>query len=287
MSHLELVKDKFDRLADELCGHTPLMIAYSGGVDSTYLLAVARRLLGKRQVLGVLADSPSLPRTALAEAVETAADFDLPLRVVETNELENPEYYRNGLDRCYHCKATLFSRMDALARDEGFAALAYGENADDARMVRPGRRAADKFCVLAPLRAAGLTKAEIRAASRELGLPTHDKPAQPCLSSRVGHGIPVTRETLHQVETAEAAMRRLGFVEFRVRHQMIDGAEVATVCVVPEEFPLLERLRPAIVAVVKESGYRRVQIDEKGYHPPEPKDPVTLEQELDKIVSIG
>ncbi|MFQ3578275.1 MAG: ATP-dependent sacrificial sulfur transferase LarE [Verrucomicrobiia bacterium] len=281
------VQDKLDYLEEILRRHTPLMVAYSGGVDSTFLLVFARRLLGKQLTMGVLADSPSLPRAALEDAVRMASEYDLPLRVVKTDELENPAYQRNGLDRCYHCKSTLFAKMDDLAKKEGFAALAYGENADDALMVRPGQRAAGRFRVLAPLRDAGLTKAEIRCSSRGLGLPTYDKPAQPCLSSRVGHGIPVTRETLHRVETAEAALRQLGFVEFRVRHRVVDGEEVAVICVVPEEFVFLESVRDKAVAAVKASGYRRVRVDEEGYRPPARKDPTVLERELDNIISIG
>ncbi len=211
------VTEKIAALETVLRDNAPLVVAYSGGVDSACLLAVAGRVLGD-QVLGVIADSPSLPRAALADAVEVARGFGVEVEVVRTEEMDNPDYASNPLNRCYFCKAELFAKMDELARTRGFRAIAYGENADDQAAQRPGSLAAAEFAVIAPLRAAGLAKADVRALSRELGLPTADAPAQPCLSSRIPHGTPVTREALGFVERGEASVRALGFRIFRVRY---------------------------------------------------------------------
>ncbi|NBV87853.1 MAG: TIGR00268 family protein, partial [Verrucomicrobia bacterium] len=175
---METLRAKQEVLRQILRDHAPLLIAYSGGVDSAYLLAEACRTLGPRAMLGVIADSASLPRKALAAALALAEGLHAPVEVVATGELQNPDYAKNPVNRCYFCKAELFSRLEALAAERKFKGLAYGENADDMLQVRPGRDAALRFRVLAPLRDAGLTKAEIRAASRELGLPTADAPAQ-------------------------------------------------------------------------------------------------------------
>lgn len=247
--------------------HAPLLIAYSGGVDSAYLLAAAHRALGD-QVTGAIADSPSLPRQALADALALAASVGAPVEVVRTDELANVDYASNPLNRCYFCKSELFNRLDQMARERGFAAIAYGENADDARQVRPGLRAAQEFAVVAPLKEAGLTKAEIRALSRELGLPTADAPAQPCLSSRIPHGTPVSVEALGMIEAGEAFVRGLGFRVFRVRHHQDGDGPVprARVQIAPAEMAERlagqeEALRNGLLAV----GYRAVDIDPQGY----------------------
>ncbi len=245
----------------------PLVVAYSGGVDSACLLAVAQRTLGS-EVLGVIADSPSLPRAALAEALEVGRGFGAEVEVVRTEEMENPDYASNPLNRCYFCKAELFTKLDGLARERGFRAIAYGENADDVAATRPGSKAAAEFSVVAPLKAAGLTKAEVREVSRELGLPTADAPAQPCLSSRVPHGTPVTPETLGFVERGEAAVRALGFRIFRVRY--LAGAEgdlpIARVQVGRDEMDRLddavrERMELGLLA----AGFGGVEVDPEGY----------------------
>src|SRR5688572_32430406 len=201
---------KRTRLQEILEAHAPLVIAYSGGVDSTLLLAEARRVLGGK-ALGVIADSPSLPRSALTEALATARTFGAEVDVVKTLELDNPDYAANPPNRCYFCKAELFQRLDTLAHARGFRAIAYGENADDMHHERPGRLAAAEFRIIAPLRDAGLTKAEIRELSRALGLPTAEAPAQPCLSSRIPWGTPVTPDALAMVEHGEEHLRALGF----------------------------------------------------------------------------
>ncbi len=248
-------------------------MAYSGGVDSAYLLAEAYATLGGGRMLGIIADSPSLPRRALAEAVALAGDLGAPVEVVRTAEMDNPEYAQNPPNRCYFCKAELFFALEGIAAERGFRGLAYGENADDMRQVRPGRIAAAEYRVLAPLRDAGLTKAEIRAASRALGLPTAEAPAQPCLSSRIPHGTPVTRDALAMVEAGEEWVRSLGFSVFRVRHivgeatlaEVAVSENVARVQIAPDEMRKLHALREALEDGLKRVGYARVDIDPDGY----------------------
>jgi uncharacterized protein len=265
------MKEKLALLRAQLQAHAPLVVAYSGGVDSAYLLAEAHRTLGA-QVLGVIADSPSLPRQALAEALALAEAIGAPVEVVKTSELDNPAYASNPPNRCYFCKAELFTNLDALARERGFRAIAYGENADDMRHERPGRQAAAEFAVLAPLRDAGLTKTEIRALSRELGLPTADAPAQPCLSSRIPWGTPVTTAALEMIERGEAGVRALGFRVFRVRHIVNTGAAhaapIARVQVAPEEMPRLSAVERELTAGLLSAGYAGVEIDPAGYRSP-------------------
>ena len=259
--------EKLAKLRAHLRAHAPLVIAYSGGVDSAYLLAEAHRTLGA-QVLGVIADSPSLPRQALADALALAEKIGASAEVVRTDELANPDYATNPPNRCYFCKAELFTKLDALAADRGFRAIAYGENADDMQQVRPGRQAATEFSILGPLRDAGLTKAEIRELSRALDLPTADAPAQPCLSSRIPHGTPVTTEALGMIERGEAHVRSLGFRVFRVRH-LADSAQPvrARVQIAPDEMPRLAAVAAALESGLLAAGYAAVEIDPAGYRP--------------------
>jgi pyridinium-3,5-biscarboxylic acid mononucleotide sulfurtransferase len=256
--------EKLDRLQSLLRAHAPLLVAYSGGVDSTCLLAVAHRTLGDR-VLAVIADSPSLPRKALAAALDVAGSLGAGVEVIATREFENELYVSNPPNRCYFCKAELFARMDALAAERGFTAIAYGENADDPAHLRPGSRAAAEFAVLAPLRQAGLTKEDVRRLSRLYGLPTADLPAQPCLSSRIPHGTPVTREAISLVERGEEAVRSLGFRVFRVRYLAPSGARVQ---VAPDEMASVARLRDKLCEVLRNAGFVFVEIDPKGYGAP-------------------
>ncbi len=253
--------DKTAALQDILRAHAPLLVAYSGGVDSACLLAFAHKTLGA-QALGVIADSPSLPRAALREALEVAQALGAKVEVVATTEFEDDRYLSNPPNRCYFCKAELFTRMDQLVRERGFAAIAYGENADDPAHLRPGSQAAKEFSVIAPLKQAGLTKADVRAISREMGLSTADAPAQPCLSSRIPHGTPVTREALDLVERGEAFIRTLGFRIFRVRFLAPASARLQ---VAPDEIPAAETQREKIEHGLRQIGFTAVEIDPAGY----------------------
>jgi uncharacterized protein len=239
-----------------------LMVAYSGGVDSAFLAGTAHRVLGDG-MLAVLADSASLARRDLEQACAFAQSLGMPLEVVETQELDKPEYARNDANRCFHCKDELFATMKALGGKLGFAAIAYGMNADDTKDYRPGQRAAAEHEVLAPLAEAGLTKMEVRALAKAAGYPLWDRPAAPCLSSRVEYGRAVTREVLEQVEKAEESMRQLGFRELRVRHH----GELARVEIARGELPraLSMEMLDAITAALKQAGYQYVTLDCTGF----------------------
>jgi pyridinium-3,5-biscarboxylic acid mononucleotide sulfurtransferase len=239
-----------------------LMVAYSGGVDSAFLAATAHRVLGDR-MLAVLADSPSLARRDMEQAITFAQFLGMPLRVIQTEELDKPEYQRNDANRCFHCKSELFAGMEALGAELGFTHIAYGMNADDTRDYRPGQRAAKEHEVLAPLAEAAMTKADVRLLSRAAGYDLWDRPAAPCLSSRVEYGRAVTREVLSQVECAEECMRQLGFREFRVRHH----GELARVEIARIEMPraLTMETLDAITAALRACGYQYVTLDTTGF----------------------
>ncbi len=209
--------DKLDQLRELLRSYGSCVVAYSGGVDSVFLAWVAHDVLGAKS-LAVIADSPSLPRRELEEALEVGRRFQFPVRVIRTREFDNPNYTANPANRCYFCKHELFTELTPIARAEGFAVIAYGENASDAGDYRPGADAAREFQVRAPLKEAGLTKADIRRLSAAFGLPTADKPQMACLSSRVPRGEPVTPQKLRMIEQAENILRDLGFYDVRVRH---------------------------------------------------------------------
>jgi pyridinium-3,5-biscarboxylic acid mononucleotide sulfurtransferase len=239
-----------------------VMVAYSGGVDSAFLAATAHRVLGAR-MLAVLADSPSLARRDMEQACAFAESIKMPLRVVATDELERPEYQRNDANRCFHCKDELFAVMGSLGAELGFSAIAYGMNADDTRDFRPGQRAAEQHAVLAPLADAGLTKVEVRALAKAAGYSLWDRPAAPCLASRVEYGRTVTREVLEQVERAEDSLRQLGFREFRVRHH----GDLARVEIARAELPgvLSMEMLDAITVALKKAGYQYVTLDCAGF----------------------
>jgi uncharacterized protein len=239
-----------------------VVVAYSGGVDSAFLAVFAHRVLGDR-ALAVTADSESLSGEQRELALDVARRFVFPHRLVETREIDNPLYARNDEDRCYHCKTELFRHLVPLAAAEGYAHVAYGLIVDDLSDFRPGHRAAAEAGVRAPLAEAGLTKEDVRALSRELGLPTAELPASPCLSSRLPYGTPVTLEALRRVERAEAAVRALGFRELRVRHL----GERARVEIAREEMGRLDdaALRAAVEQAVRAAGYAEATIDPEGY----------------------
>ncbi len=239
-----------------------LLVAFSGGVDSSYLAWAARQALGD-QCLAVTAVSPSYPVSHRAMAEQIVRDFDIPHQFVSTHEMESIEYRRNAPDRCYHCKSELFSRMDALLEELDYDALAYGINTDDQGDFRPGHRAAEEHRVRSPLLEAGLSKQEIRALSKLAGLPCWNLPASACLASRLPYGMEVTAERLDQVDRGETLLRALGLRQVRLRHH----GEIARIEVDPAEFEggISSDLMRRMAAAIKPLGFKWVSLDLEGY----------------------
>jgi pyridinium-3,5-biscarboxylic acid mononucleotide sulfurtransferase len=256
------LQSKGERLQANLRGLGRTLVAYSGGVDSAYLAWAAHQVLGDK-MLAIIADSPSLARTQLSDAVAFAQEQSIPLEVVATSELDRPEYVRNDSERCFFCKDELFTLMEDLRQARGFDAIAYGVNLNDQGDFRPGQRAAAHHRVVAPLLEVGLSKEEIRALAREAGLRVWDKPASACLSSRIEYGRPVTREALATVERGEDALRALGFRQLRVRHH----GEIVRIEIASEELP--RALDPAMAAkftsIFKALGFKFVTLDMEGF----------------------
>lgn len=279
---------KLTTLRDTLRSFGSSLIAYSGGVDSVFLAFVSNEVLPGRSVL-VIADSPSLPRRELKEALAIATRFHLPVRVVRTVEFSKSDYTSNPLNRCYFCKHELFSELVPLAKELGLAVISYGENASDIGDFRPGAQAASEFCIRAPLKEAGLTKSDIRKLSARFGLPTADKPQMACLSSRVPLGEAVTEQKLLMIEGAENLLHDLGFFDVRVRHHELPGASSAPHAppashlnnlAAPPMRPALARIEVGLAELprllvgataarvaeeLKRIGYAHVTLDLQGY----------------------
>jgi uncharacterized protein len=255
---------KVAELHEILAGLGTVAVAYSGGVDSAYLLAECLDVLGRDRVLALTADSPLTPRTELAEARALAAQLGAHHHVLPSNDLANSVIVANPPDRCYHCKFTRFESLLELARGEGFVNLVHGENADDVADYRPGSRAAEELGVRAPLREANLTKPEVRLLSKQRGLPTWDKPANACLASRFPYGTPLTASGLARVEAAEDILRRvLGLRQLRVRdHYPVARLEVPSAEIARLALP---QNRTTAVDALRRLGYRFVTLDLVGY----------------------
>jgi uncharacterized protein len=253
---------KHQRLEEQLSNLPSVIVAYSGGVDSAYLAYAAHHAMGKR-MLAVTALSASYSARDRQEAEKCVARFQFPHEFIETDELSNPSYRANHSDRCYFCKDELFSKLDALAGQRGFAAVAYGINHDDLGDWRPGQQAAREHKVLTPLLDAGLTKADIRELSRQVDLPVWDRPASACLSSRIAYGIEVTPERLAIVEKGEDALRALGFRQLRVRYH----GDLARIEISAEEMPraLDPSMARQFVAIFKALGFKFVTLDLEGF----------------------
>lgn len=254
--------EKQQRLLASLRNLHGLLVAFSGGADSAYLAWAAHAALGER-ALAVTALSPSYSRHDREQAEAFVRATGVRHEFIATHEFENPLYVANNADRCYHCKDELFDKMESIAKDRQFGAIAYGINADDTHDFRPGHRAAHEHRILAPLLDAALTKAEIRALSRRAGLPTWDRPASACLSSRVPYGVSVTPELLAQIERAEATLRNLGFRQFRVRAH----GDLARVEIALDEIAraIQGDVAQEIATGLKNAGFLYVALDLEGY----------------------
>ena len=260
------LSQKSDLLRETLAAAGSVLVAYSGGTDSAFLAYVAHQTLGDR-MLAVIADSASLPRKELAAALAFTAQHAIPTHILQTNELDHPDYIRNDSQRCFHCKDELFTQMELARQKLGFAHLAYGMNLDDqspgTAKFRPGQKAAAQHNALAPLVTAQLTKAEIRTLAREANLSLADKPASACLSSRIEYGRPVTTENLAQVEQAEDALHALGFPQVRVRHH----GDLARVEIDRNDLPRALTLDTLdrITAALRTLGFLYITLDTQGY----------------------
>lgn len=255
--------EKFERLKGIIRAYESVLVAFSGGVDSAFVLKVARETLGRERVKAVTAKSASFPARELEASCELARWMDVEQIVVETREMEKPGYVDNTVERCYFCKETLYEMIRPLADAEGFREVCNGTNLDDREDYRPGLKAAEQFAIRSPLVEAGFTKADVRYFSRELGLPTWDKPAQACLSSRIPYGQKVTDEKLEQIERAEDYLRDLGFGVIRVRHH----GSVARIEVGRAEMDRFfdEGFRDTVSRALKSMGFLYITLDLQGY----------------------
>ncbi len=254
--------EKFQRLINRFKELKRVIVAYSGGVDSTLLLKAGTLALGEN-CIGVTAKSETLTDDEYAAALKLATEHNFNMKTIQYSELAVENYAENPTNRCYFCKHELFSRLDRLAAEFNVPAIVEGSNADDVDDWRPGMKAAQELQVVSPLRDAGLTKAEIRDLAKALGLPNWDKPSAPCLSSRIAYGVQIDATKLKQVADGEKFLREQGFRIFRVRHH----EEIARIEVAPEEMDrlLAAPMRNAVAAKLKELGFRYVTVDLLGY----------------------
>lgn len=257
---MDELNTKLATLRERISGVESCAVAFSGGVDSTFVLQIAQQVLGAKAV-GVTALSESLPGGELEAAQDLARNIGARHVVLRTFETQDQDYLANAANRCYFCKTEMYSRIGDFARDEQIAAVLDGLNLDDLQDRRPGRAAAIERGVISPLVEAGLTKAEIRVLSREMGLPTWDKPALACLSSRIPHGTPISLRALSQVDRAEIFLRKLGVGQVRVRHH----GDVARIEVDPKDFPLVRSKASEIDAHLGALGFARIVLDPAGY----------------------
>ena len=254
------IEEKEQALLEELKSYGAIAVAYSGGVDSTYLADCAHEALGKKAMM-IIADSPSIPRDELQQAIDMATARGWNLRVIQTGEHLNDEYLENKGDRCFHCKNELFTKMETILSEFGDIVLAHGAIEDDKGDVRPGTQAAANHCVVAPLQNAGLYKKEIRILSERRGLPTAEKASFACLGSRFPTGTRIELEAMTQVEQAEAILRARGYVQYRIRHH----GDLCRIEIEPMDFEKLMNERSAVVDAIKKTGYRFVTLDLSGY----------------------
>ncbi|HTY08333.1 MAG TPA: ATP-dependent sacrificial sulfur transferase LarE [Candidatus Edwardsbacteria bacterium] len=254
------LKDKERKVLSLLKGYGSAVIAYSGGTDSTLLALLAKRALGNDH-LAVTASSQTYTTEELAQAKAIARKFGFNHMIVTTDELDDPQFTANPVDRCYHCKNHLLKTVHAVALQKGFKAVLDGTNADDGSDFRPGRRAAQEWGVKSPLAEAGLTKAEVRKISRRLGLPNWDKPANACLASRLPYGTPISADVLSRIEQAERALRAMGFKQCRVRHH----GDIARIELLAADIPKAINKRAQIIKQIKSAGYKFVTLDLAGY----------------------
>jgi uncharacterized protein len=259
---MTLLERKDRALRARLASLENLVIAYSGGTDSAFLAWAAHQVLGAK-MLAMLADSPSLPRRELRLAIEFAEHWQIPLKVVATDEMSKPEYTRNDSSRCFHCKDELFTVLEEQRKELGYQHIAYGKNLDDEGDFRPGQRAAELHRALAPLAEAGLGKSEIRSLAERAGLALWDKPAAACLSSRIEYGRPVTREALAAIEAGEEALRQLGFRQARVRHH----GEIVRIEISRDELAqaFTSEMAAKLVPIFRKLGFKFVTLDCEGY----------------------
>ena len=253
-------QNKYDQLKQIFRDMDSLIVAYSGGIDSTLVLKVAYDCLGDR-VLGVTALSASMPAEEQKEAQEIARQIGVAHTQIISHETEDARYLANAPDRCFFCKSEVYDQLVEYAQEHGFQTIADGSNADDVGDHRPGRQAAREHGVRSPLQEAGFTKAEVRELARELGLPNWDKPAAACLASRIPYGTLITIQTLSQVEQAEAALKRLGFKQLRVRHH----DNIARIEIEPDEFARILNYRDEITRSLKNLGYAYITLDLEGF----------------------